>query len=122
MLDPHIRTALKEVSSTPSGTTYTASFKAPDRHGVFKFVVEYWRPGWVLVSSISPRPLSSLTTLLPDDSSVYDTDTVKMDVHPLSRQGIGSTPPSRPTPPLDIWRMAFLHFYDLHLGCLFAIL
>jgi oligosaccharyltransferase complex subunit beta len=47
MLDPHIRTALKEDKSvSPSvGTTYTAKFRAPDRHGVFKFVVEYWRPG-----------------------------------------------------------------------------
>jgi len=47
MLDPHIRTALKQVSVSSSGTTYSASFKAPDRHGVFKFVVEYWRPGYV---------------------------------------------------------------------------
>ncbi len=47
MLDPHIRTALTEDRSarTPVGTTYKASFKAPDRHGVFKFAVEYWRPG-----------------------------------------------------------------------------
>lgn len=46
MLDPHIRTALNEASSSSTGTTYTASFRAPDRHGVFKFVVEYWRPGY----------------------------------------------------------------------------
>jgi oligosaccharyltransferase complex subunit beta len=47
MLDPHIRTALTEDKSIISeiGTTYTAKFRAPDRHGVFKFVVEYWRPG-----------------------------------------------------------------------------
>jgi oligosaccharyltransferase complex subunit beta len=47
MLDPHIRTALKEDKSVSPevGTTYTAKFRAPDRHGVFKFVVEYWRPG-----------------------------------------------------------------------------
>jgi oligosaccharyltransferase complex subunit beta len=50
MLDPHIRTSLKQVSSSSSGTTYSASFKAPDRHGVFKFVVEYWRPGYVTLS------------------------------------------------------------------------
>jgi hypothetical protein len=49
MLDPHIRTSLKQVSSSLSGTTYSASFKAPDRHGVFKFVVEYWRPGYVVL-------------------------------------------------------------------------
>ena len=47
MLDPHIRTALTEnrTSTSAEGATYRANFKAPDRHGVFKFVVEYWRPG-----------------------------------------------------------------------------
>jgi oligosaccharyltransferase complex subunit beta len=47
MLDPHVRTALVEdsTSSTPHSTSYKARFIAPDRHGVFKFVVEYWRPG-----------------------------------------------------------------------------
>lgn len=47
MLDPHYRKALVEDSakSSPHSTAYSASFKAPDRHGVFKFVVEYWRPG-----------------------------------------------------------------------------
>lgn len=47
MLDPHIRTALTADTSAshPSARTYSAKFKAPDRHGVFKFVVEYWRPG-----------------------------------------------------------------------------
>lgn len=46
MLDPHYRIALPEVSSTNTETTYETSFVAPDRHGVFKFVVQYWRPGW----------------------------------------------------------------------------
>jgi oligosaccharyltransferase complex subunit beta len=47
MLDPHVRTALVKdpAASTEHATTYKAQFKAPDRHGVFKFVVEYWRPG-----------------------------------------------------------------------------
>lgn len=47
MLDPHYRKALVEDSTRSSAhsTVYSASFKAPDRHGVFKFVVEYWRPG-----------------------------------------------------------------------------
>ncbi|WWD16332.1 hypothetical protein CI109_100758 [Kwoniella shandongensis] len=55
MLDPHIRTALVEdINSTSDvGTTYTARFNAPDRHGVFKFVVEYWRPGWSYIRSSS---------------------------------------------------------------------
>ncbi|ODO07875.1 hypothetical protein I350_03456 [Cryptococcus amylolentus CBS 6273] len=48
MLDPFIRTAMVEDKNTTSAesTTYQARFIAPDRHGVFKFVVEYWRPGW----------------------------------------------------------------------------
>lgn len=46
MLDPHIRTALVKTSTTGSDATYSTSFRAPDRHGVFKFVVSYWRPGW----------------------------------------------------------------------------
>ena len=47
MLDPHVRTALLEdkSASPPVGTTYTVNFKAPDRHGVFKFLVDYYRPG-----------------------------------------------------------------------------
>ncbi|WWC85977.1 uncharacterized protein L201_000848 [Kwoniella dendrophila CBS 6074] len=53
MLDPHIRTALKQdkSASVAQGTTYKAKFIAPDRHGVFKFVVEYWRPGWSYIRS-----------------------------------------------------------------------
>ncbi|WWC58336.1 uncharacterized protein I303_100876 [Kwoniella dejecticola CBS 10117] len=48
MLDPHVRTALIQDKSAAvaQGTNYKAKFIAPDRHGVFKFVVEYWRPGW----------------------------------------------------------------------------
>ena len=45
MLDPHVRLALPAVRSDATSTTYEATFRAPDRHGVFKFVVEYWRPG-----------------------------------------------------------------------------
>ncbi|WVR03633.1 hypothetical protein IAU60_000627 [Kwoniella sp. DSM 27419] len=53
MLDPHIRTALvkDDTVSSAVGTTYKARFNAPDRHGVFKFVVEYWRPGWSYIRS-----------------------------------------------------------------------
>ncbi|WVQ93730.1 hypothetical protein IAU59_000807 [Kwoniella sp. CBS 9459] len=55
MLDPHIRTALvQDKSATPEvGSVYAAKFNAPDRHGVFKFVVEYWRPGWTYIRSSS---------------------------------------------------------------------
>ncbi|WVN89343.1 uncharacterized protein L203_104566 [Cryptococcus depauperatus CBS 7841] len=62
MLDPYIRTAMVEdpTDSRKDATTYKAQFIAPDQHGVFKFVVEYWRPGWSFVrtsSSASVVPL-----------------------------------------------------------------
>jgi len=44
MLDPHVRTALQPVASEPG--RYSVAFRAPDRHGVFKFVVDYKRKGW----------------------------------------------------------------------------
>ncbi|KAF9533658.1 oligosaccharyl transferase beta subunit [Crepidotus variabilis] len=49
MLDPHIRTSLPAVSGTPG--KYSANFRAPDRHGVFKFVVDYKRKGWTALHS-----------------------------------------------------------------------
>lgn len=46
MLDPHVRTRIPEAGpGRVAGTEYSVTFKAPDRHGVFKFVVDYWRPG-----------------------------------------------------------------------------
>ncbi|KXN91992.1 Dolichyl-diphosphooligosaccharide--protein glycosyltransferase 48 kDa subunit [Leucoagaricus sp. SymC.cos] len=59
MLDPHIRTSLPPSSSSPG--TYTVQFRAPDRHGVFKFVVDWKRKGWshlfssTTVSVVPPR-------------------------------------------------------------------
>jgi oligosaccharyltransferase complex subunit beta len=47
MLDPHIRTILPPVPGSPG--TYSVTFRAPDRHGVFKFVIDYKRKGYVLV-------------------------------------------------------------------------
>ncbi|EIW68966.1 oligosaccharyltransferase complex subunit beta [Tremella mesenterica] len=66
MLDPHIRTALiEDTSVTPEmGTTYTAKFKAPDRHGVFKFMVEYFRPG---LSCIVTTSMASVVPLRHDE-------------------------------------------------------
>ncbi|KAJ7355433.1 oligosaccharyl transferase beta subunit [Mycena albidolilacea] len=49
MLDPHIRTALPAVAGSPG--TYSVTFRAPDRHGVFKFVVDYKRKGWTHLHS-----------------------------------------------------------------------
>jgi oligosaccharyltransferase complex subunit beta len=49
MLDPHVRTALPAVPGQPG--TYSTSFRAPDRHGVFKFVIDHKRAGWAHLSA-----------------------------------------------------------------------
>lgn len=49
MLDPHIRTALKPTSEKPG--EYSLTFRVPDRHGVFKFNVDYKRRGCVSLTS-----------------------------------------------------------------------
>ncbi|KZO95106.1 Dolichyl-diphosphooligosaccharide-protein glycosyltransferase 48kDa subunit [Calocera viscosa TUFC12733] len=48
MLDPHIRTALKPASEEG---WYEAQFMAPDRHGVFKFIVDWRRKGYTALHS-----------------------------------------------------------------------
>jgi len=59
MLDPHIRTALLPVPGIPG--KYSVIFRAPDRHGVFKFVINYKRKGWThlhcstIVPVVPPR-------------------------------------------------------------------
>jgi len=55
MLDPHIRTALKPLAGSPG--TYQLTFRAPDRHGVFKFVIDYKRKGWSHLSSAITVPV-----------------------------------------------------------------
>lgn len=52
MLDPHIRTALE-----PSGEAgkYAVTFRVPDRHGVFKFVINHKRKGYVSLPLPRPR-------------------------------------------------------------------
>ncbi|KIJ94542.1 hypothetical protein K443DRAFT_110260 [Laccaria amethystina LaAM-08-1] len=49
MLDPFIRTALPPVAGSPG--KYSVTFRAPDRHGVFKFVIDYKRKGWTHLHS-----------------------------------------------------------------------
>ncbi|KAJ7115820.1 oligosaccharyl transferase beta subunit [Mycena epipterygia] len=49
MLDPHIRTALPAVPGSPG--KYSVTFRAPDRHGVFKFIINYKRKGWTHLHS-----------------------------------------------------------------------
>lgn len=44
MLDPHIRAPLPAVPGKPG--MYSITFRAPDRHGVFKFVINHKRKGY----------------------------------------------------------------------------
>lgn len=55
MLDPHIRTALLPVEGK-SGL-YRAAFRVPDRHGVFKFVLDYRRRGWTALKADTTVPV-----------------------------------------------------------------
>ncbi|KAH9926096.1 dolichyl-diphosphooligosaccharide-protein glycosyltransferase [Fomitopsis serialis] len=55
MLDPHIRTALKPTPGVPG--EYSLTFRVPDRHGVFKFNVDYKRKGWSYLQSTTVVPV-----------------------------------------------------------------
>ncbi|KAF5317930.1 hypothetical protein D9619_012211 [Psilocybe cf. subviscida] len=55
MLDPHVRTALPPVRGVPG--KYSVTFRAPDRHGVFKFVIDYKRKGWTALHSSTTVPI-----------------------------------------------------------------
>ncbi|KAG2360434.1 Dolichyl-diphosphooligosaccharide--protein glycosyltransferase subunit WBP1 [Suillus spraguei] len=55
MLDPHIRTSLPAVPGSPG--TYQIRFRAPDRHGVFKFVLNWKRKGYSYLESSTTVPV-----------------------------------------------------------------
>ncbi|KAI0700549.1 dolichyl-diphosphooligosaccharide-protein glycosyltransferase [Cerioporus squamosus] len=55
MLDPHIRTSLPPVAGEPG--KYSVTFRVPDRHGVFKFVIDYKRKGWTYLTSSTVVPV-----------------------------------------------------------------
>lgn len=55
MLDPHIRTSLIPVPGEPG--KYSVTFRVPDRHGVFKFVLDYKRKGWNFLESTTVVPV-----------------------------------------------------------------
>ena len=55
MLNPYIRTQLKLISNNKP--TYTLSFIAPDKHGVFKFVIDYKRLGYSYIDVTTKLPL-----------------------------------------------------------------
>lgn len=68
MLDPHLRIHLhpstKFEHRSPTNRTYTASFKLPDRHGVFTFLVDHKRQG---MSWLEERTQISITPLRHDE-------------------------------------------------------
>ncbi|KAJ8474645.1 hypothetical protein ONZ45_g15882 [Pleurotus djamor] len=55
MLDPHVRTSLLPVPGSPG--KYSVTFRVPDRHGVFKFVVDYKRKGLTHLHSSTTVPV-----------------------------------------------------------------
>lgn len=55
MLDPHVRTSLPPVPNSPG--EYSVTFRAPDRHGVFKFVIDHRRKGWSTLQSSTTVPV-----------------------------------------------------------------
>lgn len=55
MLDPHVRISLPPVPNTPG--EYSVTFRAPDRHGVFKFVIDHRRKGWSTLQSSTTVPV-----------------------------------------------------------------
>jgi oligosaccharyltransferase complex subunit beta len=55
MLDPHIRTALLPVEGKPG--LYRTAFRIPDRHGVFKFVLDHRRRGWTTLKTDTTVPV-----------------------------------------------------------------
>lgn len=56
MLDPHIRTHLKD---TGNGTFFV-DLRAPDVYGVFKFVIQYHRPGYSNIDITVMAPIRPL--------------------------------------------------------------
>ncbi|THG98057.1 hypothetical protein EW026_g4066 [Hermanssonia centrifuga] len=55
MLDPHIRTSLPP--ATGNAGEYSVTFRVPDRHGVFKFIIDYKRKGWTHLQSSTVVPV-----------------------------------------------------------------
>eukprot|EP00922_Rhytidocystis_sp_ex-Travisia-forbesii_P041521 GHVS01062017.1.p1 GENE.GHVS01062017.1~~GHVS01062017.1.p1 ORF type:complete len:519 (-),score=40.22 GHVS01062017.1:131-1687(-) len=75
MLDPYIRAFLSPPAS-PESPTYSTIFKAPDRYGVFKFVVDYFRSGYNTLHMESLAPVrnfkhSDYPRFLPGASPYY---------------------------------------------------
>lgn len=56
MLDPYVRATLVPVPNSSNGTL-SAQVKVPDAYGVFKWVLEYKRPGYSWVSDVITVPV-----------------------------------------------------------------
>jgi len=70
MLDPHIRIPLARGPKIPGSASsiYSATFNAPDRHGVFTFLVDYRRRGY---SNIRESIQTSVTPPRHDEYDRY---------------------------------------------------
>ncbi|KAH7890052.1 Dolichyl-diphosphooligosaccharide--protein glycosyltransferase subunit WBP1 [Phlebopus sp. FC_14] len=55
MLDPHLRISLPPLADEPG--KYEVQFRAPDRHGVFKFVVGWRREGYSFLHKTTTVPV-----------------------------------------------------------------
>ncbi|KAG6332310.1 hypothetical protein ID866_6782 [Astraeus odoratus] len=55
MLDPHLRIPLPPVAGEPG--KYQVQFRAPDRHGVFKFVIDWRRKGYSFLRTSTTVPV-----------------------------------------------------------------
>jgi len=55
MLNPYYRLQLKHLSNNKP--TYYVNFKAPELWGVFKFIIDYKRPGYSYIDSTTKVPL-----------------------------------------------------------------
>lgn len=62
MLDPYITVPLlaqapSSSSKTSNTTRYAAQLRAPDRHGVFSFHIDWKRAGWTYLTSRDTAPV-----------------------------------------------------------------
>jgi oligosaccharyltransferase complex subunit beta len=55
MLDPYVRKTLEQVELDDQATvgTFTTTLQLPDQYGVFKFMVNYKRPGLTYIESVT---------------------------------------------------------------------
>lgn len=74
MLDPHIRTSLLPVSGSPG--KYSVTFRIPDRHGVFKFVLDYKRKGYANFINFTLALLMKIDLVAHRWSFLHNTITV----------------------------------------------